>query len=99
MSGTGNIPDGIRFEIHEALDRLYTQGYRATRVIIARRYQELISGYLERRRLAGQSEQSVPACMVCRWILALTPKKNPAGSNYFDLEKSQVCLLPLFPFI
>lgn len=41
-------PDGIRFEIHEALDRLYTQGYRATRVMIARRYQELISSYLEK---------------------------------------------------
>ncbi len=41
-------PDGIRFEIHEALDKLYTQGYRATRVVIARRYQELMTGYLER---------------------------------------------------
>ena len=41
-------PDGIRFEIHEALDRLYTQGYRATRVVIAHRYRELISSYLER---------------------------------------------------
>lgn len=41
-------PDGIRFEIHEALDRLYTQGYRATRVIIAQRYKDLVSGYLER---------------------------------------------------
>ena len=40
-------PDGIRFEIHEALDRLYTQGYRATRVIIASRYKDLISGSLE----------------------------------------------------
>lgn len=40
--------DGIRFEIHEALDQLYTQGYRATRVIIAQRYQDLISTYLER---------------------------------------------------
>jgi uncharacterized protein (TIGR02652 family) len=38
-------PDGIRFEIHEALDRLYTQGYRATKVIIARRYQELMGAY------------------------------------------------------
>jgi uncharacterized protein (TIGR02652 family) len=43
-----NHPDGIRFEIHEALDRLYTQGYRATKVIIAARYQELVSTYLER---------------------------------------------------
>jgi uncharacterized protein (TIGR02652 family) len=41
-------PDGIRFEIHEALDRLYTQGYRATKVVIAQRYRELISTYLER---------------------------------------------------
>ena len=50
--------DGIRFEIHEALDRLYTQGFRATKVIIAWRYQELISGYLERSTpWRGQSEQ------------------------------------------
>jgi len=41
-------PDGIRFEIHEALDRLYTQGYRATKVIIANRYKEIISAYLQR---------------------------------------------------
>lgn len=41
-------PDGIRFEIHEALDRLYTQGYRAIKVIIAHRYQDLVSAYLER---------------------------------------------------
>jgi uncharacterized protein (TIGR02652 family) len=39
-------PDGIRFEIHDALDKLYSQGYRATKVIIAERYRELISGYL-----------------------------------------------------
>ena len=41
-------PDGIRFEIHEALDRLYTQGYRATKVIVAHRYRQLISSYLEK---------------------------------------------------
>ncbi len=41
-------PDGIRFEIHEALDRLYTEGYRATKVIIAHRYYHLISSYLEK---------------------------------------------------
>jgi uncharacterized protein (TIGR02652 family) len=39
-------PDGIRFEIHDALDKLYTQGYRATKVIIAERYRELIGSYL-----------------------------------------------------
>lgn len=41
-------PDGIRFEIHEALDRLCAEGFRATRVVIAQRYQDLISTYLER---------------------------------------------------
>lgn len=40
-------PDSIRFEIHEALDRLYTQGYRATKVIIAHRYLSLVTAYLE----------------------------------------------------
>jgi uncharacterized protein (TIGR02652 family) len=40
-------PDGIRFEIHDALDKLYTQGYRATKVVIAERYRELIGGYLD----------------------------------------------------
>ncbi|MGB3570659.1 MAG: TIGR02652 family protein [Phormidesmis sp.] len=40
-------PDGIRFEIHEELDRLYTEGYRATKVIIAARYEQLMTPYLE----------------------------------------------------
>ncbi|NJK34533.1 MAG: TIGR02652 family protein [Oscillatoriales cyanobacterium SM2_2_1] len=44
-------PDGIRFEIHEALDRLYTQGYRALKVVIAHRYHDLVSPYLERSPL------------------------------------------------
>lgn len=41
-------PDGIRFEIHEALEGLYTEGYRATKIIIAHRYESLISSYLEK---------------------------------------------------
>jgi len=54
-------PDGIRFEIHEALDRLYTQGYRATKVIIANRYQSLVSAYLERNASwRGNGEGSIP---------------------------------------
>ncbi len=40
-------PDGIRFEIHEALDQLYTEGYRATKIIIAYRYRKLVSTCLE----------------------------------------------------
>ena len=42
-------PDGIRFEIHEALDRLYTKGFRATKLIIASRYEMLVSRSLELR--------------------------------------------------
>jgi uncharacterized protein (TIGR02652 family) len=38
--------DGIRFEIHDALDKLYTQGYRATKVIIAQRYRDSIASHL-----------------------------------------------------
>jgi uncharacterized protein (TIGR02652 family) len=60
-------PDGIRFEIHDALDKLYTQGYRATKVIIAERYRELIGSYLvgtevpkdtRAQALAGAKDQS-----------------------------------------
>lgn len=41
-------PDGIRFEIHEALDRLYAEGYRATQVIIAQRYRSILTTYFQR---------------------------------------------------
>ncbi len=49
-------PDGIRFEIHEALDRLYTEGYRATKVIIAERYKELVGAYLRRNNAWREGE-------------------------------------------
>ncbi|MFQ3584486.1 MAG: TIGR02652 family protein [Cyanobacteriota bacterium] len=39
--------DGIRFEIHEELDRLRMQGLRATQVVVAERYYQLLSPYLE----------------------------------------------------
>ncbi|MEM9772111.1 MAG: TIGR02652 family protein, partial [Cyanobacteria bacterium P01_D01_bin.73] len=52
-------PDGIRFEIHEALDRLYTEGFRATQIIVARRYKPLISAYLERYNRQVMATQSL----------------------------------------
>jgi len=77
-------PDGIRFEIHEALDRLYTQGYRATRVIIAQRYKDLVSGYLER----GESKAGKPK------LYGLPVEFSPADQDdqcwqviNFELEK------------
>jgi uncharacterized protein (TIGR02652 family) len=41
-------PDGIRFEIHDALDKLYTQGYRAIHLVLADRYRELMINHLEK---------------------------------------------------
>jgi len=40
-------PDSLRFEIAEALDRLYRKGYRARQIVIANRYQELLTPSLE----------------------------------------------------
>lgn len=40
--------DGIRFEIHEELDRLHAQGCRATHILVAERYQTLLISSLER---------------------------------------------------
>lgn len=54
-------PDGIRFEIHEALDRLYAQGCRAIRIVIAHRYRQLIGTYLERTTpWSGPSDDNTP---------------------------------------
>jgi uncharacterized protein (TIGR02652 family) len=53
-------PDGIRFEIHEALDRLYTEGFSATRVVIAERYRSLITSYFERSLPWRESDQQQP---------------------------------------
>jgi uncharacterized protein (TIGR02652 family) len=82
-------PDGIRFEIHEALDRLYTQGFRATRVIIAQRYRDLISTYLERNApWRGQSDRQSPR------LYGLPVEFSPEPTELscwavinFDLEK------------
>ncbi|NUN66032.1 TIGR02652 family protein [Pseudanabaena biceps] len=77
-------PDGIRFEIHESIDRLYTLGYRAIKVTIAHRYIELVKPYLEAysndsnlQRLYGLSvEFSPPEEEAIRW-----------GIINFEIEK------------
>ena len=53
-------PDGIRFEIHEALDRLYTEGFRATRIIVAHRYQAMLRTYLDRTTARTREPQAPP---------------------------------------
>jgi len=42
-------PDGLRFEIHEELNRLRPLGLRATEIVIADRYQALLTPFLERQ--------------------------------------------------
>ena len=82
-------PDGIRFEIHEALDRLYTQGYRATRVIIASRYKELISSYLERSTpWRGQQDSPKPRLYGLPVEFSPEPAEEPCWDVInFELEK------------
>ncbi|MEM6255242.1 MAG: TIGR02652 family protein [Cyanobacteria bacterium P01_D01_bin.156] len=82
-------PDGIRFEIHEALDRLYTEGYRATRVIIAERYRSLVKSYLEYSTpWRGQTDSTSPR------LYGLPVTFSPSSNDVpqwevinFDLEK------------
>lgn len=81
-------PDGIRFEIHEALDRLYTQGYRATRVIIAERYRELISVYLERNTSWQGLPESRPKLYGLPVDFSPDSQQEPCWEVInFDLEK------------
>ena len=82
-------PDGIRFEIHEALDRLYTQGYRATRVIIAERYRDLVKAYLERSApWRGQGEGGTPRLYGLPVEFSPSPEEEPRWDVInFNLEK------------
>ncbi len=81
--------DGIRFEIHEALDRLYTQGFRATRVIIAERYESLISSYFQRSTpWQGHHEDKSPRLYGLPVEFSPAAEDNPCwGVINFDLEK------------
>lgn len=82
-------PDGIRFEIHEALDRLYTQGYRATQVVIAQRYQELVSAYLERSTpWRGQMDNAAPRLYGLPVTFSPPAEEDPCWDVInFSLEK------------
>lgn len=82
-------PDGIRFEIHEALDRLYTQGFRATRVVIAARYRDMISTYLERSTpWRGQMDNQKPRLYGLPVEFSVDPETEPRWAVInFDLEK------------
>jgi uncharacterized protein (TIGR02652 family) len=87
-------PDGIRFEIHESIDRLYTQGYRAIKVTIALRYMGLVEPYLENTSISNAQslygltvEFSPPEEQEPRWgIINFELEKElgvPKGYPYF----------------
>ena len=85
-------PDGIRFEIHEALDRLYTEGYRATKVIIAERYQELVSNYLRRNHAwrEGEGNNHLPRLYGLPVEFSPSAQEHPCWAVInFDLEKEK----------
>lgn len=82
-------PDGIRFEIHEALDRLYTQGYRAKRVIIAERYRSIISAYFERSSGWSPQNPNSPVPKLYGLPVSFSPlpdEDSRWGVINFDLE-------------
>lgn len=81
-------PDGIRFEIHEALDQLYAQGYRATKVIIANRYKTLVSTYLERNTSwRGNGESNMPRLYGLPVEFSTETQEDRWEVINFDLEK------------
>lgn len=82
-------PDGIRFEIHEALDRLYTEGYRATKVIVASRYKDLVSSYLEKSHpWRDTKEGKMPKLYGLPVVFSPEPTEDPCWETInFYLEK------------
>lgn len=82
--------DGIRFEIHEALDRLYTEGFRATQVTIAGRYRDLISSYLEHNQPRSGVSNDSQSLYLYGLLVNFSPK-NQVGSPWnvinFTLKK------------
>lgn len=82
-------PDGVRFEIHEELDRLYTKGFRATKVIIAQRYQPLMTPYLEHGApWQNQGAEKVPKLYGLPVGFSESAEADPRWAIInFDLEK------------
>lgn len=66
--------DGIRFEIHEELDRLRVQGMRAIQVTIACRYRELLGPYLEQASFRRHSSFGYPRLYGLPVVFSSDPK-------------------------
>ena len=82
-------PDGVRFEIHEELDRLFTKGLRATKVIIASRYEQLMMPYLEHSAAwNSQGKEKTPKLYGLPVVFSESQVEEPRWEIInFDLEK------------
>ena len=87
-------PDGIRFEIHESIDQLYTQGYRAINITIAHRYIELLSPYLETNPINADTQRLYGLC-----VKFSPPEDQEAcwGVINFEIEK-ELGTLKSYPY-
>jgi uncharacterized protein (TIGR02652 family) len=80
-------PDGIRFEIHDALDKLYTQGYRAIRVVLADRYRDLMRNHLE-KGAPWIAEGEPPRLLGLPVVFSPSATEQPCWETInFELEK------------
>jgi uncharacterized protein (TIGR02652 family) len=93
-------PDALRFEIHEALDHLYTQGYRAIKIIVAQRYRSLLMPYFQ-RAMGVLPSATVPRLYGLPVGFSPDPHSDPQGNLQgdprwnvinFDLETSRESL-------
>ncbi|ABB57990.1 TIGR02652 family protein [Synechococcus elongatus] len=87
-------PDGLRFEIHEALDRLFSQGQHAVRVTIADRYRELLRSYWQRSGGLGAAACSEHRIYGLPVQFSPSPKEDPCWAVInFQLESKDGALL------
>jgi uncharacterized protein (TIGR02652 family) len=99
--------DGIRFEIHEELDKLRNRGMRATQIRVSARYQALLMPYLDqgsqRRDSAGHlrlyglpvvfcaPDRSPTSGQLCRWEVINFELGQEYDPNLRKPSRFQVC--------
>jgi uncharacterized protein (TIGR02652 family) len=65
--------DGIRFEIHEELDRLRAQGIQATHIFLAERYRDLITPYLDGQKVPVSTNPISPVRLYGLPVVFISP--------------------------
>lgn len=89
-------PDGLRFEIHEALDHLYTKGYRAVQILVAHRYRSLLLPYFNRTlRISPDSDRQQPLRLYGLPV-TFSGEDDPRWHVInFDLETTGILAMPM----